>query len=138
MGDEVARYAIAVDSHAIVADDKIKALPGYNFIEAPLLQIYGPQEGRQAQGKGGQKESGTAVGSGIILEEQEITLRTFLSKKLQGIAAAAHSNLVPPGQQFLDDGDIPGGMAQPPAKGAYKNMSHSIKEISNDSINLFS
>jgi len=57
MGDEVAGYAIAVDSHAIVADDKIEALPCYNFIEAPLLQIYGPQQGGQARGKGGQKES---------------------------------------------------------------------------------
>ena len=97
MRDEVAGYAIAVDSHAIVADDKIKALPGYNFIEAPLLQIYGVHQGGHAQGKGGQKESGTAVGSGIILEEQEITLRTFPLEKGQGIAAAAYSNLVPPG-----------------------------------------
>jgi len=83
-----------------------------------------PQQSGQAQGKGRQKESGAAVGSGIILEEQEIALWAFFLQERQGIAAAAHSNLVPPGQEVLYDGDIPGGMPQPPAEGAYENMSH--------------
>jgi len=97
MGDEVAGDGIAVDAHAIVADNQVESLPGYNFLEAPFLQMNCPQQSGQAQGKSGQKESGAAVGSRIILEEQEIALWAFFLQERQGIAAAAHSNLVPSG-----------------------------------------
>jgi hypothetical protein len=138
MGDEVAGDALAVDAHAVVADDQVESLPCYYFVEAPFLQIYGTHHGGQARSKSRQKESGAAIGSRIILEEQEIALWAFLLQERQGIAATTHSNLMPPGEEFLDEGDIPGGMAQPPAEGAYKNMSHFIKEIYSDSINRFS
>lgn len=138
MRDEIAGNALAIDGHAVVADDQIEFISRQDFIEPLILKADCLQQGGQTGGKGGQKESRTCVRCRIILKGQEAALGAFPLQEGQGIAAAAHSHLVPLRQKLLDDWDIPGGVPQPPAERGYEYMSHADKEISSDWINRFS